>query len=128
MMAYLPHIEAEENTEAMNEAIKNVKTGQVTFAVRDTVVGGKEIKSGDIIGISEGDITNVGDSPDEVCMAIAESMIDGDSEVVTLYYGEGVSEEEAESLAEELEEKYEDLDILVQCGKQPLYYYIVSVE
>lgn len=128
MMAFLPHLEEEENTKAMREAIGNVKTGQVTFAVRDTMFNGNDIKTGDIIGISEGEITAVGESSEEVCRGIIEKMVDDDSEVITIYYGEDVSEETAEALAEELEEEYEDLDILVQCGKQPLYYYIVSVE
>ncbi len=128
MMAFLPHMEAEANTEAMLEAIKNVKTGQVTFAVRDTSVNGKEIKSGDIIGISEGEISSVGKTPEEVCSEIIENLSDEDTEVVTLYYGEDVSEEKAEELLETLEEKYDEIDILLQAGKQPLYYYIVSVE
>ncbi len=128
MMAFLPHLEAEENTEAMLEAIANVKTGQVTYAVRDTVFNGNDIKSGDIIGISEGEISSVGVSPEEVCLGIIDTMTDEDSEVITLYYGEDVLEETAEKLCEELEEKYEDCDVIVQRGSQPLYYYIVSVE
>lgn len=128
MMAFLPHIECEENTSAMCDSIANVKTGQVTYAVRDTSVSGTEIKSGDIIGIAEGEICAVSDSPDNVLLELAERMIDDGSEVVSIYYGEDVSEQQANEFVESLEEKYPDIDILLQHGNQPLYYYIISVE
>ncbi len=128
MMAFLPHLEKEDNEAAMCEAIDNVKTGQVTYAVRDTVVSGNEIKSGDIIGISGGEICAVADSEDDVLTMLCDELVDDDSEVITIYYGEDVSEEQAETLLETLEEKYEDADVILQCGNQPLYYYILSVE
>lgn len=128
MMAFLPHIEKAENEAAMCEAIENVKTGQVTYAVRDTVVSGNEIKSGDIIGISNGEICAVSDSADSALSMLCEKLIDDDSEVITVYYGEDVSEEQAEAMLETLEEAYEDADVILQHGNQPLYYYILSVE
>ncbi len=128
MMAFLPHVEQEVNEEAMCEAISNVKTGQVTYAVRDTSVSGTEIKSGDIIGISEGSICAVSNTPDEVLLKLAEDMVDDESELVTVYYGEDVSEEQANDMLDTLEEKYGDIDVLLQKGNQPLYYYILSVE
>lgn len=128
MMAFLPHLEKDVNEQAMCDAIENVKTGQVTYAVRDTVVSGNEIKSGDIIGISGGEICAVADSADDVLGMLCDELVDEDSEVITVYYGEDVSEEQAETLLETLEEKYEDADVILQCGNQPLYYYILSVE
>ena len=128
MMAFLPHIEKDENEKAMCDALSSVKTGQVTYAVRDTSVSGTPIKSGDIIGISEGEICSVAQSADDVLLELAEKMTDDDSEVISIYYGEDVSEEQANELLETLEEKYEDIDIILQSGNQPLYYYILSVE
>lgn len=128
MMAFLPHLDEAENTSAMNAALENVKTGQVTYAVRDTSFNGKDIKSGDIIGISNGEISSVGQTPSQVCEQIVSQLVDDDSEVITIYYGEETNEETAQTLVETLEEKYENCDVLLQNGTQPLYYYIVSVE
>lgn len=128
MMAFLPHLDEPTNTEAMKEAIGTVKTAQVTYAVRDTSVSGKEISEGDIIGICEGEITTVGEKPAKVCRELIKSMVDEDSSVISVFYGSDVTDEEAERLAEKLEEKYPDMDVMLQSGKQPLYYYIISVE
>ncbi len=128
MMAFLPHLDEETNTAAMKEAIGTVKTAQVTYAVRDTSVNGKEIAEGDIIGICEGEISTVGEKPSKVCRELIKGMIDEDSSVISIYYGSDVTDEEAEKLAEKLEEKYPDLDVMMQSGQQPLYYYIISVE
>ena len=128
MMAFLPQKTADENTSAMNEAISLVSTGQVTYAVRNTSVNGKEIKEGDIIGISGGEISVVSDSPEDVLRELVSSMVDDDASVISVYFGEDVSEETAESISEELEEIYPDLDVIFHSGSQPLYYYIVSVE
>ena len=128
MMAFLPHLDEQTNTAAMTEAISMVKTAQVTYAVRDTSVSGKEIAEGDIIGISEGEITTVGEKPSKVCRELIKEMVDEDSSVISVFYGSDVTDEEAEKLAEKLEEKYPDLDVMLQSGKQPLYYYIISVE
>ncbi len=128
MMAFLPHLDEETNTASMTEAISMVKTAQVTYAVRDTSVSGKEIAEGDIIGICEGEITTVGEKPSKVCRELIKGMVDEESSVISVFYGSDVTEEEAEKLAEKLEEKYPDLDVMLQSGKQPLYYYIISVE
>lgn len=128
IMAFLPHVEKDVNEKNMLEAISNVKTGQVTYAVRDTSVSGKQIKSGDIIGISEGEICCVSDSPESVLLELAEKIADDDTEVISVYYGEDVSEQQADSMAEKLEEMFEDADIIMRSGNQPLYYYIISAE
>ena len=128
MMAFLPHLDQQKNTEAMTAALEQVKSGQVTYAVRDTSVSGKEIKTGDIIGISEGEICTVAESPDEALFDLVGKMADEDSEVISVYYGEDVSEEQAQAAADRLEELYPDYDVLLQAGGQPLYYYIISVE
>ena len=128
MMAFLPHLDVETNTAAMKEAIGTVKTAQVTYAVRDTSVSGKTIAEGDIIGICEGEITTVGDKPAKVCRELVKGMVDEDSSVISVFYGSDVTDEEAEKLAEKLEEKYPDMDVMLQSGQQPLYYYIISVE
>ena len=112
----------------MTEALSNVKTGQVTYAVRDTSLDGTDIKAGDIIGIANSEIATVGQTPAQVCKDLIDSLADDDSEVITIYYGFDTSEEEASKLSEEIEEKYEDCDVILQNGGQPLYYYIVSVE
>jgi len=124
----LPHVEQDVNEQSMCEAISNVKTGQVTYAVRDTSVSGTEIKSGDIIGIADGEISAVSSTPDEALLKLAEEMTDDDSEVITVYYGEDISDEQANDILDTLEEKYDDIDVLLQKGNQPLYYYILSVE
>jgi len=128
MTAFLPHLDEETNTAAMKEAIGMVKTAQVTFAVRDTSVNGKEISEGDIIGISEGEISVVGEKPGKVCRELIKGMVDDESSVISVFYGSDVDDEEAEALAAKLEDKYPDMDVMLQSGKQPLYYYIISVE
>ena len=110
------------------EEIKNVKTGQVTYAVRDTVIDDKEIKQDDYMGIGDKTILSVGRELDQVTLEMAESMIDGESAIVSIYYGEEVSEEAAEAIAQQILEKHEDLEVEVQYGGQPIYYYLVSVE
>ncbi len=128
MTAFLPHLDLETNKNNMISALDNIKTGQVTFAVRDTTSNGKEIKNGDIIGISSGEITAIGSDYNEICLELIDSLADEDSEVITVYFGEDVAEETAQELLDALEEKYEDIDVILQNGTQPLYYYIVSVE
>lgn len=120
--------EPADNEKVMLDFIETVKTANVTYAVRDTEASGKEIKTGDILGITGGNIEFVGSSADEICKELVDSLVDDDSEFITVYYGSDVNEESAEKLAEELEEKYDDAEVLLKCGNQPLYYYIVSVE
>ena len=128
LINFIPEQTAEENASRMMEEIKNVKTGQVTYAVRDTVIDDKEIKQDDYMGIGDKTILSVGRELDQVTLEMAESMIDGESAIVSIYYGEEVSEEAAEASAQQILEKHEDLEVEVQYGGQPIYYYLVSVE
>ena len=112
----------------MIESLSYVKSGQVTFAVRDTVMNGIEIREGNIIGIAEKELIAAGDEVDEVAKKLVEKLVDEDSAIITLFYGEDVTEEQAEELRGELEEKFEDIDVELYYGGQPLYYYLISVE
>ena len=112
----------------MVEAIGNVKTGQVTYAVRDTELDGKVIKQNDIMGIGDKVIEAVGKDISEVTCELIDNMVDDDSELVSIYYGEDIKEEEANELSKKVEEKYPDLDVELNYGGQPIYYYILSVE
>ena len=123
-----PDCEVEENFDELNEAIGCVKTGSVTYAVRDTEIDGIEIKEGNMLGLVEGKIKQVGENKEEVAAKVLENMIDDDCELITVYYGEEVSEEDAEKFESELSQKYEDFDIQFYKGNQPLYYYLMSVE
>lgn len=122
-----PEAESKENENNMKEAIKAVATGSITYAVRDTEMDGKIIKENDILGLIEGKISEVGKDIFEVSKAVLEEMIDEDSELISIFYGKDCDEEKIEKFIEELEEKYEDLDIQCYNGKQPLYYFIMSV-
>lgn len=128
MLAFQPDTSFDENEEAMKEAISHVKSGQVTYAVRDTEISGKKIAEGDLIGIAHGDIVSVGSEVTEVTRELIEELVNEDHSLITLYYGEDVDEEEGEKLLKELEEEYEDLDIELVYGGQPLYYYLISLE
>jgi DAK2 domain fusion protein YloV len=123
-----PELTPDENLEEMNSAIKNVKTGQVTYAVRDTVVNDVEIKEGNIIGMYNGKLVKSGPELDAVTRELLEEMMDEDSELVTILYGKDASEDSAQELADYLEEKYPDCEVSINYGGQPLYYYILSVE
>ncbi len=119
---------AEQNEALMNKAISSVKTGQITFAVRDTQIDELKIKEGDILGLCEGKISTTGATPTDVLKTLVEDMCDDDAEFLTIYYGEDVKKDDAQALSEELEEEYPDLEISLKYGGQPLYYYILSVE
>ena len=123
-----PELEVDENVENLKEAREMVKTGSVTYAVRDTEMDGIEIKEGNILGLIEGKIKKVGESYFDVTEEILSDMIDEDSELITIFYGADVTEEEAEEFAEKIEEKYGELDVQCYKGAQPLYYFLVSVE
>ena len=116
------------NAENMADAISEVKTGQVTFAVRDTQIGDTVISEGDILGILGSDIVCDTKDVSSATIELIDKMVDDDSELISIYYGEDVKEEDANKVAEIVEEKYEDLDVEITYGGQPLYYYIVSVE
>lgn len=125
---YMPDEDVDTNEEAMLEEIKNVRTGQVTYAVRDTRIDDKEIHEGDIMGIGDAGILAVGQSVEETAKEMLALMTDEDTELISLYYGEDINEEEAEHFAEEIAELYPDADVDVQMGGQPIYYYVMSVE
>lgn len=120
--------DAEANFDNMSSEMKNVKTGQVTYAVRDTSMDGKEIKQNDIMGIGDKTILSVGKDIEETTIDMLSQLIDDDSELISVYYGEDVSSEQVDSLTAKIEKTYPDLDLEVHSGGQPIYYYIVSVE
>lgn len=117
-----------ENEEELKELMEAVKTGSVTYAVRDTEIDGINIEEGDMLGLVEGKIKEVGKDKFEVAEKVLANMVDDDSELITVFYGEDIKEEEANSFVEKLEEKYEDCDIQLYKGDQPLYYFLMSVE
>ena len=125
---YVPERSAEENEQTMLDEIGNVKTGQITYAVRDTHIDGKEIHQGDIMGIGDHGMLAVGSSVVEVARETAAAMVDEDTELISIYYGEDFSQEEAETLGSQLEEAYPSCDVEVNYGGQPIYYCIISVE
>lgn len=128
LISYVPDKTVEQNTEEMMEAMGNVKTGQITYAVRDTRIDDKEIRQGDIMGIGDHGILAVGKEIKDTAVATVQEMTDEDSEIISIYYGADVSAEDAEQLAERLEDMYPDYDVELNEGGQPIYYYVVSVE
>ena len=118
----------EENAEAMTSGMEFVKSGQVTYAVRDTVIDGKEIKQDDIMGLSDKTIEAVGADVKETTVELIKKLMDEDSELITLYYGEGMTEEDATAIAEIIEQYDEEVEVEVHYGGQPIYYYFISVE
>ena len=128
LINYLPEKSVEDNTTNMMEEIEQVKTGQITYAVRDTHVDDKEIHQGDIMGIGDHGILSVGQDKIVVTKDTIAQMMDEESDLISVYYGAEVSEDDANELAAQLEEQYPDCDIEVNFGGQPIYYYVVSVE
>ena len=128
VLAYNPDLSFDDNAERMKKAILTVKTGQITSAVRASTISGKNIKEGDIIGIQDGEITCHDKDIEKTCMDLIEGMVTEEDSIITIFYGEDVSKEDAEKLAEQIEEKYEEFDIELQYGGQPVYYYIFAVE
>ena len=125
---FVPDMSAEENEEVMLEEIKRVKTGQVTYAVRDTSFDGKEIHVNDIMGIGDSGIISVGKEVEPTTLEMLAELVDDESELVSVYYGSDVSEEEAEALTEKIQELYPDVDVDTHFGGQPIYYYVLAVE
>ena len=125
---YMPEADVDTNIDAMKEGITHVKTGQVTYAVRDTHIDDKEIHEGDIMGIGDEGILSVSQSVEEAAREMLALMVDEDSELISLYYGQDVSEEDAEKFAQAVEEQYPDVDVDLHSGGQPIYYYVLSVE
>lgn len=128
IISFMPEADAAANEEAMLEAIRNVKSGQVTYAVRDTRIDDKEIHEGDIMGIGDSGILAVGTEIAETAKAMLAQLVDDDSELISLYYGEEVNEEDAEKFAAEIEAAYPDVDVDSHYGGQPIYYYVLAVE
>ena len=125
---YVPDMTVEENAEVMKEEIKSVSTGQVTYAVRDTSIDDKEIKQGDFMGIGDSGILSVGTAISDVTMDMIDEMMSDEMELISIYYGSEITEEDAEDLRSRVETKYSSCDIELQYGGQPIYYYIVSAE
>ena len=125
---FVPDMSAEENEEAMLEAIQYVKTGQVTYAVRDTRIDDKEIHKDDIMGIGDSGILSVGKDIAETTKEMLAELVDDESGMISIYYGADVSEEDAEKLTAEIEELYPDVDVDTHLGGQPIYYYVIAVE
>ncbi len=128
VLNYSPDAPLKENLENMTAAFSNIDAGQVTYAVRDTVIGKRSIKKGNIIGIDKGDIVTCGKSVEKVTLDLIGGMMNPDKEVVTLYYGSDVKEEDAEAFAEKVQATYPDVEVILHYGGQPLYYYVLSVE
>jgi len=127
-IAFQPDLGVEDNAAAMEEAAQRVRTGTVTYAVRDTDIEDKHIKEGDIIGLYNGAIHTVGNNIHDVTRDLMKAIVTEDDELITVYYGKDTSEEDAQALTDELAELYGDCDVEMQMGGQPLYYYLVSVE
>ena len=128
MIGFIEDSTPEENKEAMTESMSYVKTGEVTYAVRDTVIDDKEIKEGNIMGIGDEGMLAVGEDIADTTVEMIQAMQDEDSEIVSVYYGEGMSGEDADALAEKITEVLPELEVEIYPGGQPVYYYIVSVE
>ncbi len=128
MINYVYDKSAEENEKFMTEGMQAVRSGQVTYAVRDTSIDGKEIRQGDIMGLDDKTILAVGSDITETTLALIREMTDRNSELISLYYGEGTTEEQAEELSSRIMEEYPNVDVEVHEGGQPIYYYVLSVE
>ena len=128
MVGYMPEVDVEENKDGMTECYQNIMSGQVTYAVRDTTINGKTIRNGDIMGIDDEGIRAVGTDVAQTTLDLLSQMVDADSELISLYYGENVAGEQAEELAAKVEEMFPDVEIETNFGGQPIYYYMVSVE
>ena len=125
---YMPERSAEENTARMTEEMGKVKTGQITYAVRDTIIDEKEIKQNDIMGIGDSGIISVGTDLFKTTVDMVSGLIDDDTEIISIYYGQDVTETDATDVADKIEELYPDVDVDAHFGGQPIYYYIISVE
>lgn len=128
MVGYMPEVDVEENKDGMTECYQNIMSGQVTYAVRDTTINGKTIRNGDIMGIDDEGIRAVGTDVAQTTLDLLSQMVDADSELISLYYGENVTGEQAEELAAKVEEMFPDVEIETNFGGQPIYYYMISVE
>ena len=128
LVNYIPDYTAEENKEAMLAELDSVKTGQVTYAVRDTEIDGMQIRQNDYMGIGDKAILAVGTDLKETTMKMIDAMVDEDSAIVSIYYGADETEEHAQEIGKMIEEKYPDVEVEINCGGQPIYYFVISVE
>ncbi|MCR4748646.1 MAG: DAK2 domain-containing protein [Lachnospiraceae bacterium] len=128
LIGYVPGSEVSVNEASMTEAIGNIKSGEVTYAVRDTTIDDKEIKSGDYMGIGDGKILAVGAKLENVVLDMIDGMVDDSTELISLYYGEDIDEAKAQSLSKKIQKRHKNCEIELQYGGQPIYYYIVSAE
>lgn len=128
IIGFEPEQDAKTNEETMNEIISSVKTGEITYAVRNTSVNGMEIKIDDIMGIDDDGIQKVGNSISDVTLELLDKMVDEDSELICIYYGQDTTQEQAEALLQKVEETYGDCDVQLEYGGQPVYYFLLSVE
>ncbi|AFS78678.1 DAK2 domain fusion protein YloV [Gottschalkia acidurici 9a] len=128
LLAFNEDIDLQDNVENMTKSFSEIKTAQVTFSVRDTTINEKEIRKDDIIGICEGDITSVGKDIEEVTLELIKNSLTEENELITLFYGEDVSEEDGKKIVETLEDNYPDIDIELLYGGQPIYYYLIAIE
>ena len=128
ILAYNSQIKIDVNLKAMNDALSTVRSASVTYAVRNTSIDGMNLKQGDIIGLEGDKITRKGKKAEDVAYNLIKDLINADTELITLYYGQDTTEEKASALAEKLENEYPDVEFITQYGGQPLYYYIISAE
>ena len=128
MISFNPELDVDENLENMKDAISYVKTAQVTYAVRDTEINDTKIKKDDIIGITGDEILSIGNDVDQVAFELLEKIVEDESSLITIFYGNGLEEKTALELSKKVEETFEDFDVEVVFGGQPLYYYIFSIE
>ena len=128
LVNFMPDLGPEENTQTMTEEMGNVRTAQITYAVRTTNIDGIDIEEGDIMALGDHGMLAVGKSVDGVALDAMEEMLDEECELVTIYYGADVSEHEAKVLEEQAQEQYPDKEIELQYGGQPIYYYLISAE
>lgn len=128
LINFTPDLSAQENLDNMIQEMKGVRTGQITYAVRTTAIDGMEITEGDMIAIGDKGMLAVEKTIPEAALKAMEAMIDEDAELVTLYYGEDVSQKDAQSLLEQAQERFPEVEIELQDGGQPVYYYLISVE
>ena len=128
LLNYMSNRSVEDNEKVMTDEMANVKSGSVTYSVRDTSINGIDIKQGDIMGISESQIMNVGAQVMSTTVELVENMLDDVSELVSLYYGADTTEDEANLIADAVRRKHPDVDVEVHYGGQPVYYYYLSVE
>ena len=125
---YVPDMSVEENEDTMKAEIRNVRTGEVTYAVRDTVIDDKEIRQGDFMGIGDDGILSVGTEVADVAFNMVKEMMTDELELISIYYGEDITEDEAGALKAKVEQAYPSCDVELQFGGQPIYYYIISAE